>query len=83
MKANNSNINANDDIFKELEDYVQEKKQTNKYLDDISDIDTVSNSATAMQIKNKERMSKKYKEMMAADKDLMTQQLKKDSQQAK
>lgn len=31
-----------EDIMKELEDYVNEKKQTNKYLDDISDLDTNS-----------------------------------------
>ena len=29
-----------EDIMKELEDYVNEKKQTNKYLDDISDLET-------------------------------------------
>jgi len=70
---------SNDDIFKELEEYVQEKKQTNKYLDDISDIDGLSNGAAAIQMKgNKERMSKKYKEMMAADKDLVNHQKKKE-----
>ena len=40
-------------------------------MDELSDIDGMSNSAAAIQIKNKERMSKKYKEMMAADKDLV------------
>lgn len=40
--------NSNEDIFKELEEYVQEKKQTNKYLDDISDLDAMSSSAAAM-----------------------------------
>jgi len=38
----------NDDIMKELEDYVNEKKQTNKYLDDISDLDNISNNANAV-----------------------------------
>lgn len=33
-----------DYIMKEFEDYVNEKKQTNKYLDDISDYDTNSNN---------------------------------------
>lgn len=36
---------GNEDIMKELEDYVLEKKQTNKYLDDISDIETTSTNA--------------------------------------
>jgi hypothetical protein len=48
--------------MKELEDYVNEKKQTNKYLDDISDLDS---------IKQKERMSKKYKDKMAAEKEII------------
>ena len=55
---------------------MQEKKQTNKYLDDMhSDLDPGHNNA-----KNKERMSKKYKEMMAADQQ---NQMKKEQQQAK
>lgn len=37
----------NEDIMKELEDYVHEKKQTNKYLDDISDMDGLSTNNTA------------------------------------
>jgi hypothetical protein len=37
----------NEDIMKELEEYVHEKKQTNKYLDDISDIDGLSTNNTA------------------------------------
>ncbi len=45
-----------DFIMKELEDYVNEKKQTNKYLDDISDYDTHSNN------KSKQRLSKKQKD---------------------
>lgn len=45
-----------DYIMKELEDYVNEKKQTNKYLDDISDFDTHSNN------KSKQRLSKKQKD---------------------
>lgn len=50
---------------------MHEKKQTNKYLDDIhNDLDAGLNNA-----KNKERMSKKYKEMMAADQQ---NQLKKE-----
>jgi hypothetical protein len=36
---------GNEDIMKELEDYVLEKKQANKYLDDISDIETTSTNA--------------------------------------
>ena len=55
-----------EDIMKELEDYVNEKKQTNKYLDDISDPETA-------QIKQKERMSKKYKDKMAAEKEIIQQ----------
>ena len=51
--------------MKELEDYVNEKKQTNKYLDDISDIGTTS--VTVAQIQ-KERMSRKYKDKMAEEK---------------
>ena len=39
---------GNDDIFKELEEYVNEKKQTNKYLDDISDIETGSTNAVVL-----------------------------------
>ena len=73
--------NSNEDIFKELEEYVQEKKQTNKYLDDISDLDAMSSSAAAMQIRNKDRdfetmnynmhASKKYKQKLGPpDKDL-------------
>ena len=50
--------------MKELEDYVNEKKQTNKYLDDISDLETNSS-------KQKERMSKKYKEKMNAEKEII------------
>jgi len=42
-KSNNNEIvrmsGKNDDIIKELEDYVNEKKITSKYLDDISDFD--------------------------------------------
>lgn len=30
--------------MKELEDYVYEKKQANKYLDDISDFEIMSNA---------------------------------------
>ena len=52
--------------MKELEDYVNEKKQTNKYLDDISDLETNSS-------KQKERMSKKYKDKMAAEKEIIKQ----------
>lgn len=37
----------NEDIMKELEEYVHEKKQTNKYLDDISDLDGLSTNNTA------------------------------------
>lgn len=44
--------------MKELEDYVLEKKQANKYLDDISDIETAS---TGAHIKKQERKSKKQK----------------------
>lgn len=32
----------NDDIIKELEEYVKDKKNTGKYLDDISDFETMS-----------------------------------------
>lgn len=53
-----------EDIMKELEDYVNEKKQTNKYLDDISDLETNSS-------KQKERMSKKYKDKLAAEKEIL------------
>ena len=53
-----------EDIMKELEDYVNEKKQTNKYLDDISDLETNTS-------KQKERMSKKYKDKMAAEKEIL------------
>ena len=50
--------------MKELEDYVNEKKQTNKYLDDISDIDAPigSNLAQNQAIYQKERMSKLIKD---------------------
>jgi len=41
--------------MKELEEYVNEKKQTNKYLDDISDLDNISTIAPN---KQKQRMSK-------------------------
>lgn len=34
--------NTNDDIIKELEDYVKEKKGTDKFLDGISDIDSLN-----------------------------------------
>ena len=44
--------------MKELEDYVLEKKQANKYLDDISDIETAS---TGAHIKKQERKSRKQK----------------------
>lgn len=37
-------MQQDDYIIKELEDYVNEKKQTNKYLDDISDLDSSSNN---------------------------------------
>jgi len=50
--------------MKELEDYVNEKKQTNKYLDDISELETNSS-------KQKERMSKKYKDKLAAEKEII------------
>ena len=50
------------DIMKELEDYVNEKKQTNKYLDDISDFDTGN---------KKERVSKKHKEKIQAEKEII------------
>lgn len=36
----------NDDIIKELEDYVKEKKNTGKYLEDISDFDAISQMQT-------------------------------------
>ena len=61
-----SRKSKDEDIMKELEDYVNEKKQTNKYLDDISDLDTTSS-------KQKERMSKKYKDKMAAEKEIIKQ----------
>lgn len=50
--------------MKELEEYVNEKKQTNKYLDDISELDNISTNIGPTS-KQKERMSKKYKDMMA------------------
>jgi hypothetical protein len=59
MSALNTSKNGgkgNEDIMKELEDYVLEKKQANKYLDDISDIETTSTNA---HIKKQERKSKK------------------------
>lgn len=34
--------NTNDDIIKELEDYVKEKKGTDKFLDGISDIESLN-----------------------------------------
>ncbi len=50
--------------MKELEDYVNEKKQTNKYLDDISDIDAPigSNLGQNQATYQKERMSKLIKD---------------------
>jgi len=61
--------------MKELEDIVNEKKATNKFLDDISDLDTHStnriNNANGAQ---KERMSKKYKDKMAAEKEMIQAQ---------
>ena len=61
--------------MKELEDIVNEKKATNKFLDDISDLDTIStnriNNANGAQ---KERMSKKYKDKMAAEKEMIQAQ---------
>ena len=44
----------NDDIIKELEDYVNEKKKTGKYLDDISEFHEAET-----QIKQKERTTSK------------------------
>ena len=43
---------SNSDIIKELEDYVNEKKVTGKYLDDLSEMDNTP-------LKKQERMSKK------------------------
>lgn len=50
--------------MKELEDYVNEKKQTNKYLDDISDIDAPigGNLGQNQAIYQKERTSKFIKD---------------------
>jgi|APCry1669189534_1035231.scaffolds.fasta_scaffold99467_1 hypothetical protein len=50
-------MQQDDYIMKELEDYVNEKKQTNKYLDDISDLDTFSNNNQTAN-----RLSKKQKD---------------------
>jgi hypothetical protein len=51
--------------MKELEDYVNEKKETNKYLDDLSEFEGRES------INKKERMSKKYKDKMAAEKEII------------
>ena len=47
--------------MKELEDYVNEKKQTNKFLDDINDFDTHSTNNISQ--KQMQRLSKKYKDV--------------------
>ena len=62
-------VGGGGDIMKELEDYVNEKKQTNKFLDDISELDAISTTPGVM----KERMSKKYKEKLAAEKNSFIQ----------
>ena len=46
--------------MKELEDYVYEKKQANKYLDDISDFETMSNAKA--RVDQPQRLSKKQKD---------------------
>ena len=43
--------------MKELEDYVYEKKQANKYLDDISEFETMSN--TKAKVDQHQRLYKK------------------------
>ena len=59
--------------MKELEDIVNEKKATNKFLDDISDLDTHSTNRIN-NANQKERMSKKYKDKMAAEKEMIQAQ---------
>lgn len=66
----NNFADPNDDIMKELEDIVNEKKATNKFLDDISDLDTHSTNRIN-NANQKERMSKKYKDKMAAEKEMI------------
>lgn len=56
--SHSKNGGKGEDIMKELEDYVLEKKQANKYLDDISDIETAS---TGAHVKKQERKSRKQK----------------------
>ena len=56
------------DIMKELEEYVNEKKDTNKFLDDLSEFEGRES------INKKERMSKKYKDKMAAEKEIIQAQ---------
>ena len=46
--------------MKELEDYVYEKKQANKYIDDISEFETMSN--TKAKVDQHQRLSKKQKD---------------------
>ena len=52
--------------MKELEDYVNEKKETNKFLDDLSEFE-----GSKEDYNKKERMSKKYKAQKAAEKEII------------
>ena len=55
------NTEKKDDIMKEREDYVNEKKKASMYLDDISEMETAQN--------RKERLSKKFKDKTLGEKE--------------
>lgn len=61
QKANEGG--ASEDVMKELEDIVKSNKQSTKFLDDISDIETISNNTSVF--KTKQDRKKKQQEDLA------------------